>query len=55
MRMRLVRTVVALGAVQWLTMARIVRGQALSIRRQEYVQAAEALGSWLDSLPPREG
>jgi oligopeptide transport system permease protein len=25
-------------------MARIVRGQALSIRRQEYVQAAEALG-----------
>ena len=35
---------VALGMVQWLTMARIVRGQALSIRRQEFVQAAEALG-----------
>ncbi len=34
----------AVGAVQWLDMARIVRGQALSIRRQEYVQAAEALG-----------
>ncbi len=32
------------GAVLWLDMARIVRGQALSIRRQEYVQAAEALG-----------
>jgi oligopeptide transport system permease protein len=34
----------AVGAVQWLDMARIVRGQALSIRRQEYVSAAEALG-----------
>ncbi|WP_370638153.1 ABC transporter permease [Ancylobacter sp. Lp-2] len=35
---------IAVGAVQWLDMARIVRGQALSIRRQEYVQAATALG-----------
>ena len=34
----------AVGAVQWLDMARIVRGQTLSIQRQEYVQAAEALG-----------
>ena len=34
----------AVGAVLWLDMARIVRGQALSIKRQEYVQAAEALG-----------
>lgn len=34
----------AVGCVMWLDMARIVRGQALSIRRQEYVQAAEALG-----------
>ncbi|MDH6230120.1 oligopeptide transport system permease protein [Mesorhizobium soli] len=34
----------AVGAVLWLDMARIVRGQALSLRRQEYVQAAEALG-----------
>jgi oligopeptide transport system permease protein len=34
----------AVGAVLWLDMARIVRGQALSIRRQEFVQAAEALG-----------
>jgi oligopeptide transport system permease protein len=34
----------AVGAVLWLDMARIVRGQTLSIRRQEYVQAAEALG-----------
>ena len=35
---------VALGAVQWLDMARIVRGQTLSLKRQEFVQAAEALG-----------
>jgi oligopeptide transport system permease protein len=34
----------AVGAVLWLDMSRIVRGQALSIKRQEYVQAAEALG-----------
>ncbi|MET0793446.1 MAG: ABC transporter permease, partial [Polyangiaceae bacterium] len=31
----------ALGLVQWLTMARIVRGQVLVIRRQEFVLAAE--------------
>ena len=35
---------VAVGAVLWLDMARIVRGQTLSIRRKEYVAAAEALG-----------
>ncbi|MBT3379970.1 MAG: ABC transporter permease subunit [Lentisphaerae bacterium] len=35
---------VAIGAVTWLTMARIVRGQVLSIREQEYIDAAIALG-----------
>jgi oligopeptide transport system permease protein len=35
---------IAVGAVQWLDMARIVRGQAISLRRQEFVQAAEAMG-----------
>lgn len=35
----------ALGMVQWLTMARIVRGQVLSLRRQDYVLAARALGA----------
>jgi oligopeptide transport system permease protein len=34
-----------IGAVAWLTMARIVRGQTLSIRRQEFVEAAEACGA----------
>ena len=35
---------VAIGAVQWLVMARIVRGQVLSLRYQEFIEAAEALG-----------
>ena len=35
---------VAVGAIEWLDMARIVRGQTLSLRRQEFVAAAEALG-----------
>ncbi|MEP9385663.1 ABC transporter permease subunit [Mesorhizobium sp. KR9-304] len=35
---------IAVGAVLWLDMARIVRGQALSLRRQEFVQAAEVMG-----------
>ena len=35
----------AIGAVGWLTMARIVRGQTLSIRRQEYIEAAIASGA----------
>lgn len=35
---------VAIGAVEWLTMARIVRGQALGLRHRTFVQAAEVLG-----------
>jgi oligopeptide transport system permease protein len=34
----------AVGAVEWLDMARIVRGQTLSLKRREFVQAAEVLG-----------
>ena len=34
----------AIGAVEWLTMARIVRGQVLTIKTQEYVLAAQAMG-----------
>lgn len=34
----------AIGAVQWLTMARIVRGQVLSIKQKEFVEAAAAMG-----------
>jgi len=35
----------AIGAVGWLTMARIVRGQTLSIRRREFIEAAIASGA----------
>ena len=35
---------VAIGAVEWLTMARIVRGQVMSVKRMEFVEAARALG-----------
>ncbi|HUD47943.1 MAG TPA: ABC transporter permease [Candidatus Baltobacteraceae bacterium] len=35
---------VAIGAVEWLTMARIVRGQVMSLKHQEFVEAARALG-----------
>jgi oligopeptide transport system permease protein len=34
----------ALGAVQWLTVARIVRGQVISIKKQEFIEAAISLG-----------
>jgi oligopeptide transport system permease protein len=34
----------AIGAVGWLTMARIVRGQTLSLRKREFIQAAIASG-----------
>jgi len=41
---QLVLLFVALGAVSWLTMARIVRGQVLSLKNQEFVLAARATG-----------
>lgn len=34
----------AIGAVGWLTMARIVRGQTLSLRQREFIEAAVAAG-----------
>jgi oligopeptide transport system permease protein len=35
----------AIGAVGWLTMARIVRGQTLSVRQREFIEAAIASGA----------
>ena len=40
----LVLIYVAIGAVSWLDMARIVRGQTISIRRKEFIEAAHASG-----------
>lgn len=35
----------AIGAVEWLTMARIVRGQTIALRKREFVEAARAAGA----------
>jgi len=42
---RLLVLFVALGAVSWLTMARIVRGQVLSLRTRAFVEASRVLGA----------
>jgi oligopeptide transport system permease protein len=36
---------VVIGAVYWLTMARVVRGQVLSLRNSEFIEAARVLGA----------
>ena len=40
----LVLLFMAIGAVEWLTMARIVRSQVMSLSKQEFILAAEAMG-----------
>ena len=40
----LVLLFMAIGAVEWLTMARIVRSQVMSITQQEYILASKAMG-----------
>src|SRR5262249_18295561 len=42
---RLLFLLVGLGAVSWLNMARIVRGQVLSLRHRPFVEASRALGA----------
>ena len=39
----------AIGSVSWLTMARVIRGQVLSLKAQPFIEAARVLG-----LPPRK-
>jgi ABC-type dipeptide/oligopeptide/nickel transport system permease subunit len=54
---RLLFLCLGLGAVSWLTMARIVRGQVLSLRHRNFVDASRALGAshtrllWRHILP----
>jgi oligopeptide transport system permease protein len=54
---RLLFLFVGLGAISWLTMARIVRGQVLSLRTRSFVHASRALGAthaeilWRHILP----
>jgi oligopeptide transport system permease protein len=58
---RLVLLFIAIGAISWLTMARVVRGQVLSLRNTEFVAAARALGAslpriaWVHMLPNLRG
>ena len=39
-----VTLLIAIGGVSWLTMARVIRGQVLSLRKQPFIEAAQALG-----------
>ena len=54
---RLVILIFSLGLIEWLTMARIVRGQTLALRERSYVAAARVLGEgywrilWRHLLP----
>jgi oligopeptide transport system permease protein len=50
----LVMLFIALGLVQWLTMARIVRGQVLSLRGQTFIEAARAIGAGDGSIIARQ-
>jgi oligopeptide transport system permease protein len=43
--LRVILLFVGLGAISWLTMARIVRGQVLSLRTRAFVEASRALGA----------
>ncbi len=58
---RFVLIFVAIGAVEWLDMARIVRAQTLSIKRMDFIAAAEALGAttpailWRHIIPNASG
>ncbi|MCA9281384.1 MAG: ABC transporter permease [Phycisphaeraceae bacterium] len=42
--LRVLILLVAIGGVSWLTMARVIRGQVLSLKQQPYMEAARALG-----------
>lgn len=46
---RIILLFAGLGLVQWLTMARIVRGQVLSLKQRQYVMAAQTMGqsNWM--------
>lgn len=58
---RLLLLFAGLGAVSWLTMARIVRGQVLSLRSRGFVEASRAMGAshahiiWRHILPQISG
>jgi len=57
----LVVLIAAISAVSWLTMARVIRGQVLSLKSQPFIEAARALGlpgwriAWRHLLPNLSG
>jgi ABC-type dipeptide/oligopeptide/nickel transport system permease subunit len=51
--LRVILLFIGLGAVSWLTMARIVRGQVLSLRTRAFVEASRALGAKPDWILAR--
>jgi ABC-type dipeptide/oligopeptide/nickel transport system permease subunit len=42
---RFIVLAIAIGGVSWLTMARVIRGQVLSLREQPFVEAARSIGA----------
>ncbi|MCK4342997.1 MAG: ABC transporter permease [Phycisphaerae bacterium] len=50
---RFIVLILAIGGVSWLTMARVIRGQVLSLREQPFMEAARALGIPLRRILPR--
>lgn len=46
--LQVVTLLIAIGGVSWLTMARVVRGQVLSLKNQPFMEAARAIGTPLN-------
>jgi ABC-type dipeptide/oligopeptide/nickel transport system permease subunit len=45
MTLDIITLLVAIGGVSWLTMARVIRGQVLSLKNQPFIEAARAIGA----------
>ncbi len=58
---RIVILIISLGLIEWLTMARVVRGQVLALKNSQFITAARALGQshvrilWKHLLPNLSG
>jgi ABC-type dipeptide/oligopeptide/nickel transport system permease subunit len=50
MTLDIVTLLVAIGGVSWLTMARVIRGQVLSLKNQPFIEAARAVGAPLPRI-----
>lgn len=44
-RLDLLTLLIAIGGISWLTLARVIRGQVLSLKAQPFIEAARALGA----------